>query len=1106
MSKKSILIIFCFCLIIQILIINVEADPDLKTEDQVFFLYKMGISYMAEGEVGEAIRCWEIAVDKDPSFSRVHYLLYKAYEKQNDPEMVFYHKTRYEKLEKDNYQINELYEKALAEYMKKNYSSAIKSFNLLLKKDPYNSSVLFLLGSLYSDMGDFKNSAICYQKLLKIVPDNRYALYDLAYDQYKLKKYKEAEKILKKLLTLEDDTEFRIAYLKWESRHYIASVNSSYPVYSPIVALKTIKLMAKLMLGEIYRKQKNYKMSVYYLRSTDIPFDEIINNTIDKKGFEKLIDEYFSSIYTGSEMDITVTGDDFIGIKLPDGRVGYIKSCSLTLSKDKNNNTVIVTESGYPLIWSGKYLDDSKYNDILIQNNGLITVADINSCEQSIEGRIIRPENVQIGRIKIVSFESPEKLKYLNGMFFETPGSGPKRFGGKIETGQILRSSFLTNEEINDIININLELMKDKVFINEFNKFTAEDNIKITEKILSSLNQSDRYQRAALYLDLADQFILKKEFKDAIKAYKDLAELLPDDIYANMVAGINLIYLEPESSLKYLLNAHDLVEKKMYENNDGGYFDELFDEINLLTAKNYYLLGNKDKTIKYLKDFILLSKKHIKFSDSWIYGPLAEYDLTDPDSSMIYLLEYLKVYFRPCYSVEEYNLYNNLIVKNSNNSFGIAGTGYCPIRYNNGLVFTRYCDLTIDKYLDLCIGDFPLGLSGKGLYSNELVITSSGGIFKIKKDNSCYTKLTGNIKLTDLPNDAQLLNKDLKYYFLKNSDYNTVKLNRPGENGFGTLVQGYINIPCSEYSEERAWGIAESYNDKDPFIMDLVINYLTDKYSDDLKKRDEILKKAKEDLPAFYKYQSSNMKNDNDLENYGYIREALSLKPDNILIQKRYMDITERLIKQSIESKLYKYIKKQNIIYYVENKKTDTEKKVLTIEEIKEILNSLLSLKNEISKRTYLIACSYFALGDHKNAENYFKTIINDCYYGELSRKMICKIYEINNNYSEAEKYYEEKSPEIAYIYVQTNRYDEALRYVKRFNYYYTYPDEVKKAYVYEKIGDYLTKNKMKIYAIDYYNKSKETVELIIRDTKPDNESKLKLENDINRLNEKVIR
>jgi tetratricopeptide (TPR) repeat protein len=190
----------------------------------------------------------------------------------------------------------------------------------------------------------------------------------------------------------------------------------------------------------------------------------------------------------------------------------------------------------------------------------------------------------------------------------------------------------------------------------------------------------------------------------------------------------------------------------------------------------------------------------------------------------------------------------------------------------------------------------------------------------------------------------------------------------------------------------------------------------------------------------------------------------------------------------------------------VENKKTDTEKKVLTIEEIKEILNSLLSLKNEISKRTYLIACSYFALGDHKNAENYFKTIINDCYYGELSRKMIGKIYEINNNYSEAEKYYEEKSPEIAYIYVQTNRYDEALRYVKRFNYYYTYPDEVKKAYVYEKIGDYLTKNKMKIYAIDYYNKSKETVELIIRDTKPDNESKLKLENDINRLNEKVIR
>jgi len=150
-----------------------------------------------------------------------------------------------------------------------------------------------------------------------------------------------------------------------------------------------------------------------------------------------------SLVNTGNSLDMSIEGDGFFQILLPDGRVGYTRSGAFS----RNAEGTVVTASGYPL--QPEITIPAEALSINIAADGIVTV--------QMPGEVDAQE---MGQITLADFPNRQGLQ-PNGenMLLETPASGaaiianPFAEGmGRLVQGSIESSNVNVVQELVDMI------------------------------------------------------------------------------------------------------------------------------------------------------------------------------------------------------------------------------------------------------------------------------------------------------------------------------------------------------------------------------------------------------------------------------------------------------------------------------------------------------------------------------------------------------------------------------------------------------------------------------------------------------------------------------
>jgi tetratricopeptide (TPR) repeat protein len=81
------------------------------------------------------------------------------------------------------------------------YSESLKNYQILLKKNPKQVSVLNNMGLVYEKLGNFNDAIICYKECNEIIPTEKTIIHNLANAYCKVEKYSEAMPLLKEIIT-----------------------------------------------------------------------------------------------------------------------------------------------------------------------------------------------------------------------------------------------------------------------------------------------------------------------------------------------------------------------------------------------------------------------------------------------------------------------------------------------------------------------------------------------------------------------------------------------------------------------------------------------------------------------------------------------------------------------------------------------------------------------------------------------------------------------------------------------------------------------------------------------------------------------------------------
>src|SRR6056300_807602 len=150
-----------------------------------------------------------------------------------------------------------------------------------------------------------------------------------------------------------------------------------------------------------------------------------------------------SLINTGNSLDISIEGDGFFQVLMPDGRVGYTRSGAFS----RNSEGKVVTASGYPLQPEIQIPADAA--TITVSSDGIVSVQTPGEVEAQ-----------EVGQITLADFSNRQGLQ-PNGesMLIETPASGaaiianPFAEGmGRLVQGSLESSNVNVVQELVDMI------------------------------------------------------------------------------------------------------------------------------------------------------------------------------------------------------------------------------------------------------------------------------------------------------------------------------------------------------------------------------------------------------------------------------------------------------------------------------------------------------------------------------------------------------------------------------------------------------------------------------------------------------------------------------
>ena len=146
---------------------------------------------------------------------------------------------------------------------------------------------------------------------------------------------------------------------------------------------------------------------------------------------------------TGRPLDVAIEGDGYFQIHLPDGRIGYTRDGSFSIS----DQGMLVTAGGYGLVPGIGIPPEA--TQVNISRNGIVSVQVPHSTDP-----------LEIGRIELARFANPTGLLALGeNLYGETGASGPPVIGlpqedgfGRLLQGSLESSNVEIVQEMVDMI------------------------------------------------------------------------------------------------------------------------------------------------------------------------------------------------------------------------------------------------------------------------------------------------------------------------------------------------------------------------------------------------------------------------------------------------------------------------------------------------------------------------------------------------------------------------------------------------------------------------------------------------------------------------------
>ena len=141
-------------------------------------------------------------------------------------------------------------------------------------------------------------------------------------------------------------------------------------------------------------------------------------------------------VQTRRDLDVAISGDCFLSVRLPDGREGFTRAGQLSVRADRT----LVTSDNLPVLGAGRA-------PITLQAGGAISI--------DADGEISQAGQV-IDTLAVSRFADPQKLEPLSGgVFLPTADEAPlAAAGGSVMQGYIEGSNISQMREMIDLVSI----------------------------------------------------------------------------------------------------------------------------------------------------------------------------------------------------------------------------------------------------------------------------------------------------------------------------------------------------------------------------------------------------------------------------------------------------------------------------------------------------------------------------------------------------------------------------------------------------------------------------------------------------------------------------
>jgi tetratricopeptide (TPR) repeat protein len=164
---------------------------DIPSEASAFSHFLMANALLADGELDNAVKQMEAAVESEPNDAFLHFRLASLYVKRGDMRKALAEAETAARLDPkyvDNHMLLAGLYSSLGENQK-----GITEYNEALKLDPKNQEALLYLGALYLQIDDLPRATEKLEELLKVDPNSMLGHYYLGRVRAKSKLYLAAE-------------------------------------------------------------------------------------------------------------------------------------------------------------------------------------------------------------------------------------------------------------------------------------------------------------------------------------------------------------------------------------------------------------------------------------------------------------------------------------------------------------------------------------------------------------------------------------------------------------------------------------------------------------------------------------------------------------------------------------------------------------------------------------------------------------------------------------------------------------------------------------------------------------------------------------------------